>query len=88
MSQGQMDPTTTFLQDTELLYLRFPWGLRKEDILWLLGVYFEYAEDRVILRGGKASVEDFVGHVNYMWGMATYEAIPTIGVIPARITWT
>ncbi len=51
MSLGQMDPTTTFLQDTDLLYLRFPRGLREEDILWLLGEYFEYVEDRVVLRG-------------------------------------
>ena len=88
MSLGQMDSTTTFLRDADLLYLRFPRGLREEDILWLLGVYFEYVEDRVILRGAKASVEDFVGHVNYMWCMATYQAIPTIGVIPAQITLT
>ena len=41
MSLGKMDPTTTFLQDTYLLYLRFPWGLREEDIIKVLGVYLE-----------------------------------------------
>ncbi len=82
MSIGQMDPITLLLQDEDLLYLRFVKGLREEDILWLLGVYLEYVENRVILRGAKASVDDFVGHVRYMRYQANYLAMPHLGIIP------
>ncbi len=82
MSLRQMDPITLLLQDKDMLYLRFAKGLREEDILWLLGVYLEYVENRVILRGSRASTDDFVDHVRYMRCMANYQAIPHLGIIP------
>ncbi len=82
MSIGQMDPIT-ILRDEDLLYLRFDKGLKEEDILWFLGVYLEYVENRVILRGAKASVDDFVGHVRYMRHQANYLAMSHHGIIPA-----
>ncbi len=56
---NQVDSSLIFLDDTNLLYLKFPQDLREDDILWLLGVYLEYVEDRFILRGMAASVDDF-----------------------------
>ena len=77
-----MDPSHASLQDSDFLYLRFSRGLRDEDILWLLGVYLDYVEDKVILRGQTASVDDFVGHVKYKRAMANYQAMPALGLIP------
>ena len=59
---NQMDPSHDFLQDSDYFYLRFSRGLRDEDILWLLGVYLDYVEDKVVLRCQATSVDDFVGH--------------------------
>ena len=47
-----------------------------------LGVYLEYVEDMVVLRGQAASVKDFVGHVKYKWAMANYHSMPALGFIP------
>ena len=79
---NQMDSSHTFLQDSDFLYLRFSRGLRDEDILWLLGVFLKYVEDKVGLRGQAASVDDFVGHVKYKRTMANYQAMPALGLIP------
>ena len=68
--------------DSDFLYLRFSQVLRDEDILWLLGMYLEYMEDKVVLRGQAASVDDFVGHVKYKQVMANYQAMPALGLIP------
>ena len=70
------------LDNSDFLCLRFSQGLRDKDILWLLGVYFELVEDKGVLRGGAASVDEFVGHVKYKWVMANYPAMPTLGLIP------
>ena len=77
-----MDPNHAALQDLKFLYLRFSRGLRDEEILWLFGVYLEYVEDKVVLRGKVASVDDFVGQVKYMRVMANYQAMPALGLIP------
>ena len=61
--------------------LRFSRGLRDEDILWLLGVYLVYMEDKVVLRGQAASVDDFVGHIKYKQVMANCQAMPALGLI-------
>ena len=53
--------------DSDFFYLRFSQGIRDNDILWHLGVYLEYVEDKDVLKGGVASVDDFVGHVRYKW---------------------
>ena len=42
----------------------------------------EYVEDKVVLRGQAASMDDFVGHVKYKWAMANYQAMPALGLIP------
>ena len=70
------------LDDADFLYLRFSGGLKVEDILWLLGVYLEYIEDKVVLRGGVASVDDFIGYVKYMRVVANFQAMPSLGLIP------
>ena len=72
------------LIDLDFLYLRFSWGLRDEDILLLLGVYLEYVEDKVVLRGLAPSVNDFVELVKYMRVMANYQATKT----PSKKTLT
>ena len=77
-----MDSNHAALQDSDFFYLGFSWGLRDEDILWLLGVYLEYMEDKVVLWGRAASVKNFVGHVKYMQVMANYQAMPALGLIP------
>ena len=41
-------------------------GLKKDDIIWLLGVFLAYVEDIITLRGMATSVNDFVGHVKYI----------------------
>ena len=41
----------------------------------------EYVENRVILRGAKASEDDFVGHVRYMRYQANYLTMPHLGTI-------
>ena len=38
--------------------------------------------DKIVFRGGVASVDDFVGHVKYKWVMANYQTMPTLGLIP------
>ena len=76
---NQMDSSHASLQDSDFLYLRFSWGLRDEDILWLLGVYWEYVEDKVVLRDQAASVDDFVGHVKHKQVMPNYQAMPALG---------
>ena len=76
-----MDSSHASLRDSDFPYLRFSWGLRDEDILWLLGVYLEYVEDKVVLRGQAASVDDFVGQVKYKQVMANYQTMPTLGLI-------
>ena len=82
---NQMESSHTFLQDSDFLYLRFFRGLRDEDILWLLGVYLEYVEDKVVLRGQAASVDDFLGHVKYKRAMTTNQAMSDLGLIPAVV---
>ena len=46
------------------------------------GVYLEYVEDKVVIRGQAASVDDFVGHVKYRRAMANYQVMPDLGLIP------
>ncbi|MCP3680891.1 MAG: hypothetical protein GY782_11815, partial [Gammaproteobacteria bacterium] len=79
---NQIDPALILIDDTDLLYLRFPRGLKEEDTLWMLGVYLAYVEDKIILRGMAASVNDFVGHARYMRSEANYSAMHSIGIIP------
>ena len=79
---NQVDLALILLDNTDLLYLRFPRGLKEEDILWILGVYLAYVEDKIILRGMATSVDDFVGHARYMRSEANYLAMPSIGIIP------
>merc|ERR1712082_394074 len=79
---NQIDPALILIDDADLLYLRFPRGLKEEDTLWMLGVYLAYVEDKIILRGMAASVNDFVGHARYMRSEANYLAMPSIGIIP------
>ena len=79
---NQMDSNHITLDDSDFFYLRFSQGIRDNDILWHLGVYLEYVEDKDVLRGGVASVDDFVGHVRYKWVMANYQAMPPLGLIP------
>ena len=81
----QIDESLTWLGDEHLLYLSFPSGLRDKDILWLLGVYLDYVEDRVVKRGQAISVDDFVGHAKYNREIASHEAMPDLGVIPGTI---
>ena len=78
----QMDPSHASLRDSDFLYLRFYRGLQDKDILWLLGVYLEYVEEKVVLRGQAASLDDFVGHVKYKRVMTNYQAMPALGLIP------
>ena len=35
----------------------------------------------VVLRGGVASVDDFVGHIRYKLVMTNYQAMPALGLI-------
>ena len=42
----------------------------------------KYLEDKVVLRGLAASVDDFVGHVKYKRVVADYQAMPALGLIP------
>ena len=81
----QIDESLTWLGDEHLLYLSFPSGLRDKDILWLLGVYLDYVEDKVVKRGQAISVDDFVGHAKYNREIASHEAMPDLGVIPGTI---
>ena len=82
-----MDPSLIFLDDACFLYLNFPQGLKDEVISWFLGVFLglAYGKDRVLLRRGAVSVDDFVSQIKYMRSEANYQAMPTLGLIPGTI---
>ena len=67
------------------MYLSFPSGYREQDILLIFGVYKDFIEDKVILRGLAIFVDNFIGRTKYMQKVAHHNPIPDLGFIPGAV---
>ena len=69
------------VNDQDLISLNFPYSLRENAILWLLGQYIEVVEKEVVLKGVKLDTNFIKCLFKQKKYLARTQAIPDLGII-------
>ena len=81
-----LEPTLAFSDETSLLRLDFPKGLRENSILWLVGSYVELVEKEVVSKEKKLELSYVKGYLKQKKQVSHLHAVPDLGIIPG-IDW-
>ena len=81
-----LEPSIAFVEESSLLRLNYPKGLRENAVLWLIGNYVELVEKEVICKDKKLDLHSVQGYLKQKKYVAYQHAIPDLGIIPG-IDW-
>jgi hypothetical protein len=77
-----MDISLRGIDNVRILYLNFPSSTRDAAVLWLIGHFLEYVEEKTVIQGRRISGNSVYGYMKYKRLAEKHTASKDPGLIP------